>query len=214
MVGRGDRANHAVRQGVRTHPAESEAAPSPSPLQDRKTQVSTVPAPWTGETSQPKTASSPREGPSTSGERGRGNCVGSGSRCAGRHLLWSTPQGDEPTGRSQQSLLLLRCALCFGQNRHGPSGWTLQDTFPHAAVGPESLISAARAPQAQSCADSPGWHGGPGHCDLSCSTQRWSPALPWPVICIGQWPGHRARRGEAGKRTLWPPPSCRPRGQN
>lgn len=93
---------------------------------------------------------------------------------------WSTQQGDEPTGEEPAVVASPEMCPVPWQNRHGLSGWTLQDTFPDVAVRPESLISAAKAPQAHSCGDTPGWHVGAGHCDLSCSTHRGGhPALTW-----------------------------------
>lgn len=128
-----------------------------------------------------------------SGGPGRGHRLGPEKSTGADPSCWAAQQGAEPAG--EEPAVLASPEVCLVQNRHGPSGWTLQDTCP---CGRQTLWlwSLTYVPQpsgqgtaAQSCGDTPGRHVGPGHCDLSCSTHRGGhPAPPWPVICTGQGP--------------------------
>lgn len=56
----------------------------------------------------------------------------------------------------------------------------------------ESLVSMAKARQAPSHSDTQGWHWVLGIVTSAVPhTQVTIPPSPWPVGCIGQWPGHR-----------------------
>lgn len=121
---------------------------------------------------------------------------------------WPIQQGDEPAG--EQPAVLASPEVCLGlrpeQARSlrvdfaGPCSQTvaLEPDLSASSQWPRrSKLKAVVTRQAGM------WVLGIVTSDAP-HTKRWSLTLPspWPVICIGQWPGHRAHRGEVGKRTL------------
>lgn len=133
---------------------------------------------------------------------------------------WPARRGPEPAGEEPAILASPEVCLVLRPEQARSPGVDFAGHFPHVEADPLAL-EPDLSPSSQ-------W---PRHCGLRAAVTplagMWvlgivtsaaphtggHPAPPWPVICIGQWPGHRARCVEVGKRTLWPSPSCRPRGQ-